>query len=78
MENLKTPIMLTIRETALKVNLPPYFIRQLTKQEKIKYVKAGKKFLINFQSLLNYLNTGDFEKETQTDNAIRKINERNI
>ena len=53
------PQMETINKTAKITNLPKYFVRQLVLQRKIKYVKAGKKYLVNVDNLIEYLNTGD-------------------
>jgi excisionase family DNA binding protein len=53
------PIMLKIHEAATKFNLSYHFTRQLVLQKKVKYVKAGKKYLVNEQSLIDYLNEGE-------------------
>lgn len=71
--NNTIPTMLTIKDTAKTVGLSSYFIRQLILQNKIKFVRSGTKFLINFQSFLNYLNTGEGAIVEQNDNVIRKI-----
>ncbi len=52
------PTMLTVNQTAEALNLARHFIRQLVLQDKIKHVRAGKKILINFQGVVEYLNTG--------------------
>ncbi len=52
-------VMLTIKEAATKFNLPEHFVRQLVWQKKVKFVKAGRKYLINQQSLIDYLNEGE-------------------
>ena len=49
------PQMETINKTAKITNLPKYFVRQLVLQRKIKYVKAGKKYLVNVDNLIEYL-----------------------
>ena len=72
--NQKLPQMLTIKEAAKKAGLKPYFVRQLVLQNKIKYVKSGRKYLINLNSLIEFLNAG--ENEPVQNNVIRKINER--
>ena len=51
--------MRTIKETGAETGFPVYFIRQLVKQNKISYVKAGKKFLVNLDSFLDYLERGE-------------------
>ena len=57
--NFDVPIFKTIKETAKAANLSKYFIRQLLLQKKIRFVKSGTKFLINYASLLEYLNAGE-------------------
>lgn len=53
------PRMRTIRQTAQETGLPEYFIRQLVKQNKIVYVRAGNKSLINLDSFIDFLNSGE-------------------
>ncbi len=55
----KLPIMLTIREVAERLKLPEHFIRKLCWENKIVYIKAGNKYLINFRKLIDYLNKED-------------------
>lgn len=61
MEEIKVqlPRMRTIRAAAAESGLAEYFIRQLIKQRKIVYVTAGCKYLINFDSLCEYLRCGE-------------------
>lgn len=51
--------MRTIKQTAEETGLHEHFIRQLVKQNKIKYVKAGCKTLINLDLFIEYLNAGE-------------------
>lgn len=53
------PKMRTIKETGAETGFPVYFIRQLVKQNKISYVMAGKKVLVNLDSFLDYLERGE-------------------
>lgn len=53
------PRMRTIKQTAQETGLHEYFIRQLVKQDKIKYIKAGRKTLINLDLFIDYLNNGE-------------------
>lgn len=46
------PKMLTIKETAQATGLHEYFVRQLVKQNRVTYVKAGCKTLINLDRLV--------------------------
>ncbi len=55
------PQMLTINDTAKQTKLSSYFIRQLVLQKKIKFVKSGKKFFVNLNSLRELLNNGEKE-----------------
>ncbi len=53
------PRMLTIKETAQVTGLHEYFVRQLVKQNRVTYVKAGCKTLINLDRLIEFLNEGE-------------------
>lgn len=57
------PTMLTIKETAQRLGLAQHYVRQLCWQEKIIYCRAGNKYLINFEKLIEYLNSGENRKE---------------
>lgn len=46
------PTMVTIKEASLKTGLSYDFIRKLCLRNEIIHIKAGNKFLINFESLL--------------------------
>ena len=50
------PRMLTIKQAATETNLPYEFIRRLCLQKKIVFVKTGKKYLINMDKFIDYLN----------------------
>ena len=50
------PTMLTIKETAERTNLPEFYIRNLVWENKIPYLKAGKKYLVNLNRFIDYLN----------------------
>lgn len=71
------PCMKTINEAAGIVNLAKYHIRQLVLQDKIRYVKAGQKYLVNLESLIEYLNNGETKTniEIENSNKIRKVGE---
>ena len=53
------PTMITIKEAAGQTGLSYDYIRKLCLQGKIVYVKAGCKFLINMEKLVEYLNNGE-------------------
>lgn len=52
------PVMLSLREASKRSGLSYYNLRTLCLKKKIVYAKVGKGWLINYNSLLNYLNTG--------------------
>lgn len=69
------PQMETINEASKISGLAKYRIRQMVLQNKVKYVRAGKKYLINIESLIEYLNQGEItnsEVDT-TKNNVRKV-----
>lgn len=53
------PTMVTIKEAASRTGLSYDYIRKLCLQRKIVFVKAGCKFLINMERLIEYLNQGE-------------------
>lgn len=59
------PEMLTIAEVARRTHLSPMFVRQLVWDDKVVHIKAGKKYLVNFQKFVAFLNgdTGDNSKK---------------
>jgi len=67
------PKMMTIAETAIETGLPVHFLRQLVLQRKIVFVKAGSKYLINFDRLIEYLNHGDTHIPETEKTTIRRI-----
>lgn len=69
------PVLKTINEASQLVGLARYHLRQLVKQNKIKFILAGKKVLINMDSLIEYLNNGETQSETEDNNTskIRKV-----
>ena len=56
-KEIKVPTMLTIKETAKVTGIAEYNIRQLVAGNKICFVKAGKKYLVNLEKFVEYLNT---------------------
>lgn len=53
------PTMVTIKEAAKQTGLSYDYIRKMCLQGKIVYIKAGAKFLVNFEKLVEYLNAGE-------------------
>lgn len=69
----KTPKMATINEAAEITGLAKFHIRQLALQNKITHLRAGKKFLINMEKLIEYLNEGDAKANTPKCSGISRI-----
>lgn len=57
--DLKIPTMLTISEASEITKLSEYRIRQLCITNQIVHIRAGSKYLINLDKLVEYLNRGD-------------------
>ncbi len=53
------PRMRTISKAAEEVGVAVFLVRKLVKEEKIIFVKSGRKSYVNLDSLITYLNTGD-------------------
>ncbi len=53
------PRMRTIKQAARELGFPEYALRRLVKQNKIVYVMAGNKALVNIDRLIDYLNSGE-------------------
>ena len=81
MENFLIPRLATIKECAEITKLAKYHIRQLVLQGKVKYVRAGAKYLVNVDSLIEYLYTGratDIENAWHTVRRIFLKGEKNV
>lgn len=52
------PRMGTIKQTAIETGLSYNYIRTLCLQNKIVYVKAGNKYLVNIDKFIEFLNKG--------------------
>ncbi|WP_079988125.1 helix-turn-helix domain-containing protein [Anaerotruncus rubiinfantis] len=51
------PRMVTIKEAAKATGLAEHHVRQLVLSGRVVAVKAGKKYLVNLDRLIEYLNT---------------------
>ena len=73
----KIPTMKSISECSEIVGLAKYHVRRLVLQGKVKYVRSGSKYLVNVESLIEYLNNGETEAKTEEQdnntNKIRKV-----
>ena len=57
MENNNIPIMLGVKETALRSGIAQHYARQLALSGKVKAVRVGRgKILINAQSVVDFFN----------------------
>lgn len=61
------PTMITIKECSARTGVSYDRIRKLCLQGRIVHIRAGNKYLINFERFVAYLNEGD-QKEGGTDN----------
>ncbi len=68
----KIPRMLGIKETSQLFGLPQHFIRQLVIKGEIISVKAGNRYLVNCDKLIEYLN-GENISQTGAENDIHPI-----
>lgn len=67
----KVPTMLTIKEAADKTGLAAHFIRHLAIKNEIVHVRCGKKYLINLEKFIEYLNTSKGELRTDVDSKFK-------
>ena len=51
------PTMKTIDETAVLLGLPKYWVRQKVLNGEIVAVRSGKRYLVNVDKLIEYLNS---------------------
>ena len=56
MNSYTVPTMVTIKECAERTNLSAYYIRHLCWENKIVFIRTGKKYLINFEKFCDFLN----------------------
>ena len=56
---IRYPNMGTVAKAAEIYGLSPAYIRRLCRQGKIRYVVAGRRWLVNLDSLAKYFNEGD-------------------
>ncbi|MDY4214332.1 MAG: hypothetical protein SOX82_11735 [Eubacteriales bacterium] len=48
----------TVKQADENTAITRYFVRQLCKENKIVHIKAGQKYLINYDKFIDYLNYG--------------------
>lgn len=66
----------TINECAKMTGLSKFHVRQLVLQSKVKYIRAGTKYLINVGNLVDYLNNGNNVQQAEEINIY--ANERKV
>lgn len=57
--DMHMPTMLTVTELSEKTGISRFSIRRMVKENKVTYIKLGNKVLVNYDSLLKYLQTGE-------------------
>lgn len=62
------PEMVTIRDASERTGVSYYCLRKMCMCGQIVHIKTGKKYLINFGKLVDYLNSGDQEGGEDSDN----------
>lgn len=67
------PKMRTIAETAKETGLTENFIRRLCLTGQIVNVRAGKKYLVNLDRFIEFLNAPPVPAAPAVQNGIRKI-----
>lgn len=55
---LKIPTMVTLSEASKQTGLSYDYLRKLCLAGQITHIRAGKKYLINLEKLVDYLNGG--------------------
>ena len=59
----KLPKMMSIQEVMNETGFSYRHLWMLCKTNKIVHIRAGAKYLINFDKFIDYLNSGDFEEQ---------------
>ena len=58
-DTIRYPNMGTVKQAAEIYGLSPHYIRRLCKTGKVRYVNAGRGWLVNLDSLARYFEQGD-------------------
>ena len=58
-DGYKPPLMLSPVETAERFNLPQHFVREIAANGSVVSIRAGRRILINAESVERYLTTGE-------------------
>lgn len=60
------PNMLSIKKAAARFDISEYFLRNLCRTGKVRFVCAGNRWLVNMDSLAAYFNEGDDPAELES------------
>lgn len=60
--NKDAPVMLTIAQTAKRLNIPIHFVRLCVLDGRAVSVRAGSKYLVNLNRFIEFLNKGDVQQ----------------
>ena len=60
------PTMATVKDAAARFGISEYFLRNLCRAGKVRFVCAGKRWLVNLDSLAAYFNEGDDPAELES------------
>lgn len=64
-ENVTIPTMVGLAEASSKTGVSYDYLRKLCLRNQIVHIRAGRRYLINLEKLVDYLNKG----ETRTEQA---------
>ena len=68
---IRYPNMGTVKQAAEIYGLSPHYIRRLCKTGKVRYVNAGRGWLVNLDSLARYFEQGDPAPAEQSQTGTR-------
>lgn len=60
------PNMLSVKKAAAKFGISEYFLRNLCRAGKVRFVCVGNRWLVNMDSLAAYFNEGDDPAELES------------
>ncbi len=67
------PVMLTVNQTAAAFGIAQHHARQLALTGRVKATRAGKKILINQQSVIDYFNNCTLNEISEQSSGIKPI-----
>ena len=71
----RKPHICTIDQLAEETGMSAYTIRQWVKRGELKHIRSGRKYLINYDVFMSFLEgkEADFEEQTETTPGIRPV-----